>query len=131
MTGVQTCALPIWSIDGCLAGATRASRLLYLDDLVSNSEEALNPDRLDKLWTQFTSDARSRKIGKCKELHIGTRWSLNDPIGRVERLNEGSDRMYVHRIPALNDERESNFDYPFNLGFTTEYFLEQEKYLDD
>ena len=48
-------------------------------------EEALSRDRMDSLWTKYTTDFRQRKIGDCKELHIATRWSVHDVLGRLER----------------------------------------------
>ena len=67
------------------AGLYRAATLLYCDDLVSGIEVALSKERLDKLWETYTTDLRQRKIGDhCKELHIATRWSVHDVIGRLE-----------------------------------------------
>ena len=66
------------------AGLYRAMHLLYCDDLVSGIEVALNKERLDKLWETYTTDLRQRKIGDhCGELHIATRWSVHDIIGRL------------------------------------------------
>lgn len=108
------------------AGLYRAKQLLYCDDLVSGIEVALSKERLDKLWEVYTTDLRQRKIGKkCKELHIATRWSVHDVIGRLEREHEGNERARFITIPALNAEGKSNFDYPYGLGYTTESLLEQ------
>ena len=75
------------------AGLYRAATLLYCDDLVSGIEVALSKERLDKLWETYTTDLRQRKIGNhCKELHIATRWSVHDVIGRLEREYGNSDR---------------------------------------
>lgn len=114
------------------AGLYRASRLLYCDDLVSGLEVALSKERLNKLWETYTTDLRQRKIGDhCKELHISTRWSLGDPISRLERLYEGNDRACFLTIPALNENDESNFDYKYGVGFTTEFYHEQRDIMDD
>ena len=43
------------SIDGSLTGATRCERLLYSDDLVSGIEEALSRERMDTLWTKYST----------------------------------------------------------------------------
>ena len=72
------------SIDGSLTGATRCEKYLYADDLVSGIEEALSKTRLDSLWAKYTDDLRSRKKLMCKEIHIATRWSVHDVIGRLE-----------------------------------------------
>ena len=82
------------------AGLYRAATLLYCDDLVSGIEVALSKERLDKLWETYTTDLRQRKIGDhCKELHIATRWSVHDVIGRLERGNtSGSHTFQVHNV---------------------------------
>lgn len=114
------------------AGLYRASDLLYCDDLVSGIEVALSKERLDKLWETYTTDLRQRKIGNhCKELHIATRWSVHDVIGRLESQYGNSDRAKFIVIPAMNNDDESNFDYDFGVGFTTEFYREQRDIMDD
>ena len=119
------------SIDGSLTGATRCEKLLYSDDLVSGIEEALSKERLDKLWEKYTNDLKSRKKLGCKELHIATRWSVHDPIGRLERIYGDDPRARFIVLPALNEQRESNFDYSHGVGFDTKYFLDMESTLDE
>ena len=103
-----------------LAGKVRASNLLCLDDLVSGIEEATNRVRLEKLWQSYGTDYRQRKIGDCVELIVGTPWSLHDPLGRLEALHaDDPDAEFIH-FPALDENDESNFDYPYGLGYTTE-----------
>lgn len=119
------------SIDGSLTGATRCEKLLYADDLVSGIEEALSKDRLDNLWGKYTNDLKSRKKLGCKELHIATRWSVHDPIGRLERQYKGNPRARFLAFPALDENDESNFDYKFGVGFDTKYFLDMRDILDD
>lgn len=124
--------LEFTSIGSGNAGLYRAGRLLYCDDLISGLEIALSKDRLDKLWDTYTTDLRQRKIGDhCKELHIATRWSVNDVIGRLERQYEGSDRAEFISVPALDEKDESNFDYMYGLGFTTAFYHEQRDVMDD
>lgn len=114
------------------AGLYRAATLLYCDDLVSGIEVALSKERLDKLWETYTTDLRQRKIGNsCKELHIATRWSVHDIIGRLEQEYEKNDRAKFIRIPALNKNDESNFDYPYDVGFSTEFYREQREIMDN
>lgn len=113
------------------AGLYRAANLLYCDDLVSGIEVALSKERLDKLWETYTTDLRQRKIGdKCKELHIATRWSVHDVIGRLEREYENNPRAKFIRIPAMDENDESNFDYEFGVGFSTKFYLEQRDIMD-
>lgn len=114
------------------AGLYRASTLLYCDDLVSGIEVALSKERLDKLWETYTTDLRQRKLGnKCKELHIATRWSVHDVIGRLEREYIDSDRAKFIVIPALDENDESNIDYLYGVGYSTRVLHEQRDIMDE
>ncbi len=119
------------SIDGSLTGATRCERILYADDLCSGIEEAMSKERLDKLWEKYTNDLKSRKKKDCKEIHIATRWSVHDIIGRLERMYEDDPRAKFITMPALNEDGESNFDYDYGVGFDTAYFEDMRNNLDD
>lgn len=119
------------SIDGSLTGATRCERILYADDLVSGIEEALSIDRMDNLWSKYTNDLKSRKKLGCKEIHIATRWSVHDPIGRLENLYENEPRAKFLAFPALDENDESNFDYDYGVGFNTKYFIDMRESLDE
>lgn len=124
-------SLQFTSIGSGNAGLYRASQLLYCDDLVPSIEVALSKERLDKLWEQYTTDLRQRMIGDCVQLHIATRWSVHDVIGRLEQEYGGSDTARFITIPALNEKDESNFDYPYGVGFSTEFYHEQRDIMDD
>ena len=124
--------LEFTSIGSGNAGLYRAGRLLYCDDLISGLEIALSKERLDKLWETYTTDLRQRKIGDhCKELHIATRWSVNDVIGRLERQYEGTDKAEFIAVPALNADDESNFEYLYGVGFSTAFYHEQREVMAD
>lgn len=118
------------SIDGSLTGATRCNRFLTADDLVSGIEEALNKSRLATLWTKVTNDLRSRRLDGCKEFYIATRWSVHDPIGKLQQLYAGNPRARFIAIPALNEDGESNFQFAVN-GFSTKYFLDMKETMDE
>ena len=119
------------SIGGTLTGAVEVAQhgILYCDDMVEDYEQALNADRMDKLYDAYLSQARDRKLDGAKEFHIGTRWVPNDIIGRLEIEYEGDPRIRTRRIPALNEKGESNFNYQFGLGFSTQYYEEMRRLL--
>lgn len=119
------------SIDGSLTGATRCESVLYCDDLVSGIEEALNIDRMNALWSKYGTDLKTRKKKNCKELHIGTRWSLHDPIGKLEAQNEGNPRARFIRLPATDEMGHSHFDYLHDVGFDDKYFAEARDTVDE
>ena len=119
------------SIGSGNAGKVRASGILYCDDLVDGIETAMSRDRLDKLWQMYYTDLRQRKIGDCLELHVSTRWSLYDCIGRLQTQYEGSDKAKFLSFPAMNENDESNFNYPYGIGFTTEFYRQQRDIMDD
>ena len=123
--------LQFTSVGSGNAGKVRAEQLLYCDDLVSGIEQALSKERLDKLWEQYSTDLRQRKIGNCKELHIATRWSVHDVIGRLELKYADSDRARFIIMPALDENDESNFDYNNAAGFTTEFYHDMRDTMDD
>lgn len=119
------------SIGGTLTGAVEVGKhgILYCDDMVEDYEQALNADRMDKLYEAYLSQARDRKLDGAKEFHIGTRWVPNDIIGRLEVEYEGSGRFRARRLPALDENDESNFTYQFGLGFSSEYYREMRRML--
>ncbi len=119
------------SIGSGNAGKVRAGTLLYCDDLVDGIETAMSKERLDKLWQQYTTDLRQRKIGNCKELHIATRWSVHDVIGRLEEQYANNERAKFIVMSALDENDESNFDYGNSAGFTTQFYHEQRDIMDD
>lgn len=113
------------------AGKVRANRYLYCDDLIGGIEEALNKNILDKLWRIYGTDAKQRKIDGCKEIHIATRWSVHDVIGRLKDIYGGDDRVKFIAVPDIDPVTgKSNFDYKYN-GFSVEFFHDQERTMDE
>ena len=118
------------------AGKVRASKFLLVDDIIGGIEEALNPTILDKLWDKYAVDARQRKTqdtdGKpCKEIHIATRWSVHDVIGRIQNMYVGNPRVKTISVPDVDPVTgESNFDYEYG-GFTKEFFADQQLLMDE
>lgn len=118
------------------AGKVRASKFLLVDDMIGGIEEAMNPSILDKLWDKYAVDARQRKIqdtdGKnCKEIHIATRWSVHDVIGRIQNMYAGNPRVKVIAVPDIDPVTgESNFEYEYS-GLKKEFFADQQLLMDD
>lgn len=119
------------SIDARQVGLSEATNVLYLDDCVEGREEAKNRQRLDDKWEIISGDVIGRAIEGTPIVATGTRYSLYDPIGRLqeEAKNQGW-KWKAIEIPALDPVTdESNYEY-FNpkvgqMVFTTAYFREQ------
>lgn len=130
------------AIGASQTGVTRADGLLYCDDLCSGIEEALSKQRLDKLWQKYTTDLKTRKKGgrkdpktgkyrSVKELHIATRWSVWDVIGRIQKQYLGDGRCEFISLPDIDPETgESNWEYEYGVGFDRQYFEDIEATLD-
>lgn len=123
--------LEFTSVGAGNAGKVRAENLLYCDDLVDGLESAMSRDRMDKLWNLYSTDLRQRKIGDCVELHIATRWSVHDVIGRLERMYGDNGKSEFIAVPALDENDESLFDYPIDAGLSTKFLHEQREAMDD
>lgn len=129
--GKRFATLEFSSVGSGNAGKVRAEQLLYCDDLVDGIEAAMSKERMDKLWQLYTTDLRQRKIGQCSELHIATRWSVHDVIGRLESNYSDNDKARFIVLPALNENDQSNFDYGNSAGFTTAFYHQQRDIMDD
>ena len=114
------------------AGKVRCNRYLYCDDLIGGIEEALNKNILDKLWRIYGTDARQRKLNEqVKEIHIATRWSVHDVIGRLQKMYEGNPRVKFIAVPDIDPVTgESNFNYKYN-GMSVAFFHDQELGMDE
>lgn len=119
------------SLDAGLTGATRCENILVLDDAVSGIEEAMNLDRLDSLWMKVTNDLFSRAKESCRYLLIGTRWSCHDVLGRMEERYADDPQSKFIRIPALDINGNSNFEYKHDVGFSRAYFENMRDNMDD
>lgn len=118
------------SLYGTLNGACDCNGYLVGDDLISGIEEAMSRDRLASAWAKVDNNMLPRAKESAKVLWIGTRWSLLDPQGeRIDLLTNDpryqTRRWRVLNTPALNENDESNFDYDFGVGFSTEYYLQR------
>lgn len=111
-------------IDGTWTGAVdiSAGGYLYVDDLIRDRTESLSPIRLENRYQDYLNVMVDRKNDGAKELMVGTRWCVADPLGRNEEKFKGNPRARFRKIPALNEKDESNFNYDYGLGFSTEYY---------
>ena len=130
--GKRFATLEFSSVGSGNAGKVRAENVLYCDDLVDGLESALSRERMDKLYNTYAVDLRQRKLGDfvC-ELHIATRWSVHDVIGRLEQLYGDDPMARFIKIPAMDENDESNFDYPYGVGYSTKQLREQRDAMDD
>lgn len=126
------------SIETGGTGKVQAERLLYCDDLVKDVEQANNPDRLEKLYYNYTGTIKDRKIQRlckdgvyrpCPEIHINTPWSIYDVTSRVVQNAQDSgnmDRVRIISVPCYDENGESNFMYDYGKGFDTNYYKDME-----
>lgn len=118
------------SLYGTLNGACDCNGVLISDDLIGGIEEALNKDRLISAWSKVDNNLIPRAKETAKMLWCGTRWSVADPAGlRMELLQTderfANRRFEIINLPALDENEESNFEYQFNVGFSTEYYKQR------
>ena len=117
------------SIDARQVGLSEATNLLYLDDCVEVREEGKNRQRLDDKWEVISGDVIGRAIEGTPIVICGTRYSLYDPIGRLqESMRKQEKRMKIIETPALDLIKDtSNFEYirEGKKVFTTQYFRGQ------
>ena len=121
------------SIGGTLTGAVEIGEggILYSDDLIEDLEESLNPDRLQAKYDAYLNQLKDRKKDNALELMVGTRWNVLDPLGRIQSQYEDDPHYRFRVIPALDENDESNFDYDFGVGFSTQYYHDMRASIDD
>lgn len=118
-------------IDGTWTGEVDISPdgYLYVDDLVRDRTESLSPRRLEARYQDYLNVLVDRKNDGSREIMVGTRWNVLDPLGRVEKQFKDDPRYLFRKIPALNENGESNFAYRVK-GFSTQYYLDIKNRLD-
>lgn len=121
------------SLSGQVTGVVEASNVLYIDDAVESQEEARNIERLNGLWARVSDDLLGRRKEGVPIIAQGTRFSINDPIGRLQAIAPQMGwRTKVVEVPALDPKTdESNFHYKYGLGFSTAYYRNERKMLAD
>lgn len=118
-------------IDGTWTGAVDISRdgYLYVDDLIRDREHSLSPQRMENTYQEYLNKMVDRKNDGARELMVGTLWNVLDPLERIRKQYKDNPRYRFRKIPALNENDESNFNYTYN-GFSTEYYRTMRDRLD-
>lgn len=118
-------------IDGTWTGAVDVSKdgYLYVDDLVRDREHSLSPMRMENTFQEYLNKMVDRKNDGARELMVGTLWNVLDPLERMRKQYENDPQYRFRRIPALDENDESNFDYEIN-GFSTAYYRDMREKLD-
>lgn len=118
-------------IDGTWTGAVDVSKdgYLYVDDLVRDREHSLSPTRMENTYQEYLNKMVDRKNDGARELMVGTLWNVLDPLERMRKQYENDPQYRFRRIPALDENDESNFDYEIN-GFSTAYYRDMREKLD-
>lgn len=118
-------------IDGTWTGAVDVSKdgYLYVDDLVRDREHSLSPMRMENTYQEYLNKMVDRKNDGARELMVGTLWNVLDPLERMRKQYENDSQYRFRRIPALDKNDESNFDYEIN-GFSTAYYRDMREKLD-
>lgn len=114
-------------LESGLNGEYDAYGWMVLDDILEGIQDVLNPDTLKRKQIIFDNNVMSRKKEQCKIIHNGTIWSLHDLYSdRLDFLQNNPEakniRYDILKIPALDENDESNFDYDYGVGYTTQYY---------
>lgn len=119
-------------IDQAWTGAVDVSKdgILYIDDLIRDRQHSLSPSRMEETYQEYLNKMVDRMNDGAKQLMVGTLWNVMDPLERIRKKHENDPDYKFLRIPALDDNDESNFDYVVN-GFSAEYYKEMRDRLDD
>ena len=102
---------------GIMAGITGlGADILVIDDLIKGEDEAQSETVREKLYEELVASAFTRRQGRhAVTIMVGTRWHLDDPIGRVLREQKG--KWHQYNLPALLNEVQQEYDDRGNLIF--------------
>ncbi|MDP4147634.1 MAG: phage terminase large subunit [Bacillota bacterium] len=106
-------------VGGAITGLG-CTMVAILDDPIKNIEEAMSETVIENTWNWYTSTHLSRLEKGCAEIHIATRWSRKDPIGRLtdEYAETYNADFTVINISALDEHGQSFCD---EIKTTEEY----------
>lgn len=114
-------------LESGINGEYDAKGIIIFDDILEGVQDVLNTETLRRKQIVFENNAMSRKKEKCKLIFNGTIWSLHDIyMDRLDFLENNPMASYIRwsvlKIPALNENDESNFDYKYGVGYSTRYY---------
>lgn len=113
-------------LESGLNGEYDATGWLVIDDPLEGVQDVLSKEVLKRKQTIFDNNVLSRKKENCKLILLGTLWATNDLYGNYLEFLETHDtglRYDIIRIPALNEQDESNFEYDYGVGYSSQYFI--------
>ena len=110
-----------------LNGQCDCDGLLMGDDLIEGIQDALSPDILARKQAIVDNNLIPRAKMQAKKIWCGTIWSLKDPYSnRINFLTNDQNAKHIRykiiKIPALDENDESNFDYLYGVGFSTQHY---------
>lgn len=115
-------------LESGLNGEYDCNGWLLIDDILEGIQDVLSPDILKRKQIIFDNNLMSRKKEGAKVIYNGTIWSLHDIFSnRLDFIKNSPStkniRCEILKIPALDPVTdESNFDYDYGVGFSTEYY---------
>lgn len=113
-------------LESGLNGEYDASGWLIIDDPLEGVQDVMSKEVLKRKQEIFDNNVLSRAKEKCKIILMGTIWDEHDLFSTYKEfleLHKGELRVEEIRIPALDpDTDESNFDYEYGVGFSTEHY---------
>lgn len=123
--------LGLVALGGSVTGRTRANNFFVTDDLVKNDEVAKSPERLNKLFDDYSNTLTTRMVGdNTKQICLGTIWSLYDPISRLKEKNKDKKGYHFISIPVCDENGRSNFCFDHTDRYTDESIADLKARLD-
>lgn len=126
-----------WYARGILAGITgqRADGIIW-DDLIKGRDEADSKLIKDKTWDAYLNDLQTRRNSDDTfEIGINTRWSEDDPPGRILPQNyngqtgwvkgQDSNDWYVVCLPAICEQEDDPLGRKIGDRLWPEHFSER------
>ena len=115
-------------LESGLNGEYDAQGKLIVDDPLEGVQDVLSEEVLKRKQTIFDNNVLSRAKENCKIVLMGTLWSEKDLFSNYHEFIETSPEMKGKRvetikIPALNEDDKSNFDYKYGVGFSTSFYI--------